>query len=39
MENAIAKLWEQGYFDALKPLAEVEESHQDKGLIYHKILA
>ena len=28
MENAIAQLWKQGYFDALKPLSEVEESHQ-----------
>jgi hypothetical protein len=39
MENAIALLWKQGYFDALKPLSEVEESHQDAELIYHKILA
>jgi hypothetical protein len=28
MENAIAQLWKRGYFDALKPLAEVKESHQ-----------
>jgi hypothetical protein len=28
MENAIAQLWKQGYFDALQPLSEVEESHQ-----------
>ncbi|WP_292835254.1 hypothetical protein [Nostoc sp. JL33] len=28
MENAIAQLWKQGYFGALKLLAEVEESHQ-----------
>ncbi|MHC5933170.1 hypothetical protein [Nostoc sp.] len=24
MENAIAQLWKQGYFDRLKPLAEAE---------------
>jgi hypothetical protein len=28
MENAIEQLWKQGYFDALQPLSEVEESHQ-----------
>ena len=28
METAIARLWKQGYFNALKPLAEVGESHQ-----------
>ena len=27
MENAVEQLWKQGYFDALKPLVEVE-SHQ-----------
>ena len=28
METAIARLWKQGYFNALKSLAEVGESHQ-----------
>ncbi|MBW4508089.1 MAG: hypothetical protein KME64_16480 [Scytonematopsis contorta HA4267-MV1] len=28
MENAITKLWKQGYFDSLKPLLEAKEPHQ-----------
>ncbi|MCL1465477.1 hypothetical protein [Argonema galeatum] len=38
MENAIAQLWKQGYFDALKPLAEAEESHP-VAVMYSKVLS